>query len=160
MLIPLARSMTETIPAVSIIVVSYNTRQLTLQCLRSVVAETEIPYELIVVDSASSDGSAEAIAQEFPQICFMAEKENHGFAKANNIAAERARGEYIPAKSRYGCARFCDRQARRLCPHQAEGEDLGGPNAVRRSDPQQDLLLATHDAMERLLSGYGADGTV
>jgi len=87
--------MTETIPAVSIIVVSYNTRQLTLECLRSVVAETEIPYELIVVDNASSDGSAEAIAREFPEICLMAEKENHGFAKANNIAVARARGEYI-----------------------------------------------------------------
>ncbi len=87
--------MTETIPAVSIIVVSYNTRQLTLACLRSVVAETEIPYELIVVDNASSDGSAEAIATEFPEICFMAETENHGFAKANNIAAARARGDYI-----------------------------------------------------------------
>jgi GT2 family glycosyltransferase len=87
--------MAETIPAVSIIIVSYNTRQLTLECLRSVVAETRIPYELIVVDNASSDGSAEAIAREFPEICLMAETENHGFAKANNIAAERAHGAHI-----------------------------------------------------------------
>ena len=87
--------MTETIPPVSIIVVSYNTRQLTLECLRSVVAETEIPYELIVVDNTSADGSAEAIAREFSEICLMAESENHGCAKANNIAAVRARGEYI-----------------------------------------------------------------
>jgi GT2 family glycosyltransferase len=86
---------TQTTPTVSIIVVSYNTRQMTLECLRSVVAETRISYELIVVDNASSDGSAEAIAAEFPEVTFMAEAENHGFAKANNIAAGHARGEYI-----------------------------------------------------------------
>lgn len=82
-------------PKVSIIVVSYNTRDMTLDCLRSVQAETRLPYELIVVDNASTDGSAEAIAAEFPGITFLAETDNHGFAKANNIAAERATGEYI-----------------------------------------------------------------
>ena len=63
-------------------------------CGLSVMAETKIPYELIVVDNAFTDGSAEAIAAEFPEINLMAETENHGFAKANNIAAEHARGEY------------------------------------------------------------------
>ncbi len=82
-------------PKVSIIVVSYNTREMTLECLRSVQAETRVPYELIVVDNTSTDGSAEAIAREFPDITLLAEGENHGFAKANNIAAERAYGEYI-----------------------------------------------------------------
>lgn len=80
---------------VSIIVVSFNTREMTLACLRSVVAETHVPYELIVIDNASSDGSAEAIAAEFPDIHLMAETDNHGFAKANNIAALEARGEYV-----------------------------------------------------------------
>ncbi|NNE33780.1 MAG: glycosyltransferase family 2 protein [Rhodothermales bacterium] len=87
--------MTKTTPTVSIIVVSYNTREMTLECLRSLVAETQEPYEVIVVDNASSDGSAEAIAANYPEIVLMAEAENHGFAKANNIAAKRARGEYI-----------------------------------------------------------------
>ncbi len=82
-------------PKVSIIVVSYNTREMTLECLRSVQAETHIPYELIVVDNASDDGSAEAIAAEFPDIILLDEAQNHGFAKANNIAAERAQGEYL-----------------------------------------------------------------
>ncbi|MEM1003735.1 MAG: glycosyltransferase family 2 protein [Pseudomonadota bacterium] len=82
-------------PKVSIIVVSYNTRDMTLDCLRSVQAETRLTYELIVVDNASTDGSVEAIAAEFPGITFMAETDNHGFAKANNIAADRATGEYI-----------------------------------------------------------------
>ncbi len=82
-------------PVFSIIVVSYNTREMTLECLRSVYAETKTPFELIVVDNASTDGSAEAIAAEFPDITLMAETDNHGFAKANNMAAERATAPYI-----------------------------------------------------------------
>jgi GT2 family glycosyltransferase len=80
-------------PEVSIIVVSFNTREMTLDCLRSVVAETRIAdYELIVVDNASSDGSAAAIAAEFPDLELVALEENIGFARANNLAAEKARG--------------------------------------------------------------------
>jgi len=87
--------MSNTSSKISIIVVSYNTREMTLDCLRSVAAETTVPHELIVVDNASTDGSAEAIAAEFPEIVLMAEADNHGFAKANNLAAKRARGEYL-----------------------------------------------------------------
>ena len=87
--------MTHSEPTVSILVVSHNTRELTLACLRSVIAETRVSYELIVVDNASSDGSAQAIANEFPHIRLLAESENHGFAKGNNLAAKHARGEYI-----------------------------------------------------------------
>lgn len=82
-------------PVFSIIVVSYGTREMTLECLRTVRDQTETPYELIVIDNASPDGSAEAIAAEFPDAIVMAETENHGFARANNIAAKRARGEFI-----------------------------------------------------------------
>ena len=82
-------------PTLTIIVVSYNTRAMTLDCLRSVRDRTQTPHEVIVVDNASSDGSAEAIAAEFPRMRLMPEMENHGFAKANNLAAEHARGEYL-----------------------------------------------------------------
>ena len=85
----------DTTPLLSIIVVSYNTREMTLECLRSVYAETTLPFELIVIDNASEDGSAEAIAAEFPQARMMAETVNHGFALANNVAAKQARGEYV-----------------------------------------------------------------
>jgi GT2 family glycosyltransferase len=82
-------------PAISVIVVSYNTRAMTLDCLRSLAAETKTPHEVIVVDNASTDGSAEAIAAEFPGIRLMAETANHGFAGANNLAAGEARGDYL-----------------------------------------------------------------
>jgi GT2 family glycosyltransferase len=83
-------------PDISIIVVSYNTREMTLACLRSIGEQTrDTAYELIVVDNDSSDGSAEAIAAEFPDLRLIRLEENIGFARANNLAAGRARGERL-----------------------------------------------------------------
>lgn len=82
-------------PILSILVISYNTREMTLACLRSIIAETQTPYELIVLDNASVDGSAEAIALEFSGIRLIANAENIGFAEGNNVAAREARGEYL-----------------------------------------------------------------
>ncbi len=82
-------------PIVSILIVSFNTRDMTLECLRSVARETSVPHEVILVDNASRDGSAEAVAAAFPDVRLMAEADNHGFAKGNNIAAGVARGDYI-----------------------------------------------------------------
>lgn len=86
---------TSTAPLVSIIVVSFNTRDLTLECLRTLEATTTTPYQLIVIDNASHDGSAEAVAAAYPNALLMAETENHGFAAANNIASAHAVGEYL-----------------------------------------------------------------
>ena len=81
---------------VSIVVVSYNTLAMTLDCLRSIVAETrECSYEVIVVDNASADGSAAAIAAAAPWAALIASPENLGFARANNLAARRACGRLI-----------------------------------------------------------------
>jgi GT2 family glycosyltransferase len=83
-------------PAVSVIVVSYNTRELTREALRSLLEQTRRePTEVLVVDNASSDGSAEMIRAEFPGLTLMALDKNIGFAAANNLAAERAGGEYL-----------------------------------------------------------------
>ena len=82
-------------PLLTVIIVSYNTREMTLACLRSLRDETRVSHEVIVVDNASTDGSAEAIAAEFPETALMAETANHGFAGGNNLAARRASGEYL-----------------------------------------------------------------
>jgi GT2 family glycosyltransferase len=83
-------------PLLSIIVVSYNTRDMTMACLASVMAETwDAPFELIVVDNDSSDGSAEAIATLGDSVRFMKLNENIGFARANNLAARKARGQFL-----------------------------------------------------------------
>lgn len=75
--------------------ISYNTREETLAALRSVQSETRLPHEIIVVDNASTDGSAEAIAEAFPWLRLLAKSHNLGFAAANNVAAHEARGEYL-----------------------------------------------------------------
>lgn len=79
--------------ALSAIVVSYNTRDLTLHCLRVLQAELRgLDAEIWVVDNASSDGSAAAIRAAFPGVRLLEQGQNTGFGRANNAAMERARG--------------------------------------------------------------------
>lgn len=83
-------------PKVSVMLVNWNTREMTLECLRTVFEQTtRTPFEVICVDNGSHDGSADAIGSEFPQVVLMAEQANHGFALATNISVERARGKYV-----------------------------------------------------------------
>lgn len=81
---------------VSVVIVSYNTRALTLDCLRSLHAETrETTFETIVVDNASADGSADAIAEAFPHVRLIRSPDNLGFSRANNVAADQTRGRRL-----------------------------------------------------------------
>jgi len=81
---------------VSIIIVSFNTRQMTIDCIKSVIEQTkQIDYELIVLDNNSSDGSVEAIIAEFPNINLIANKTNLGFACGNNLATREAKGKWL-----------------------------------------------------------------
>lgn len=78
----------------SIIIVSYNTREKLQKCLQSVFASrTNYTFEVRVVDNASSDGSAEITKKDFPQAKLIENKENLGYAKANNIAIREILGE-------------------------------------------------------------------
>ncbi|SMX24263.1 glycosyltransferase family 2 protein [Boseongicola aestuarii] len=79
----------------SIVVISHNTRDMTLACLKSVYAETKTPFELIVVDNDSQDGSADAIAKDFPDVTLISEKINHGFAPAHSIALRHASAPWL-----------------------------------------------------------------
>jgi hypothetical protein len=80
----------------SIIIVNYNVRQFLEHALISVRrAVRGIKTEIFVVDNASDDGSAEMIRAKFPRIHLIKNEENVGFAKANNLALRRARGEFL-----------------------------------------------------------------
>ena len=81
---------------VSVVVVSYNTRELTLACLRSIGASAgSVAHETIVVDNASADDSGAAIARDYPEVRLITSQENLGFARACNLAAQEARGRYL-----------------------------------------------------------------
>ena len=83
-------------PQLSILVVSYRTRDLTLACLESIQATAgDLELQVLVVDNHSDDGSAAAIAAGFPQFELISLEENIGFARANNLAAQRARADSI-----------------------------------------------------------------
>jgi GT2 family glycosyltransferase len=80
----------------SISIVNWNTRDLLEHCLASICENvTKIEYEVIVVDNASQDGSAEMVRQRFPQVILLENNENLGFARANNQAMERGVGDYL-----------------------------------------------------------------
>jgi GT2 family glycosyltransferase len=87
---------TETAITVSVIIVSWNARDYLMQCLDSLSAEAcRYPMEIIVVDNASSDDSAEQVARRFPSVRLIRNKENLGFAKANNLAVSVSTGRYL-----------------------------------------------------------------
>lgn len=80
----------------SIILVNWNTCDLTKQALASVYKETVgIDFEAIVVDNNSADKSVEMIKKEFPQVVLIENKDNRGFGKANNQGLKIAQGEYL-----------------------------------------------------------------
>jgi len=80
----------------SIIIVNYNTKQLTLDCISSVFQSiTSYRYEVILIDNASSDGSVEAIQDQFPEVKIISNNENTGFSRANNQGIQIAGGSYV-----------------------------------------------------------------
>lgn len=80
---------------VSIIIINYNTTELTLQCLESIYRYTTgIAFEVILVDNASSEDPA-VFRQRYPDLQLLASKENLGFAGGNNLGIRHAAGKYI-----------------------------------------------------------------
>jgi GT2 family glycosyltransferase len=76
-------------------VVSYNTRDDLRRCLEALRAHAGVPVEIIVVDNASTDGSAEAVRAAFPDAQVIANTANLGFSRANNLGLRVARGEFV-----------------------------------------------------------------
>lgn len=86
----------------SIVIVNFNTKDLTVNCIRSIQKEVkEIPFEVILTDNGSTDGSVEAFQKIGKEIFWknrftlILNKENTGYSKANNQAIKKARGKYI-----------------------------------------------------------------
>lgn len=85
-----------TATVLSVVVLSWNTKDLTLACLRALYGEVpKYAREVIVVDNGSHDGSADAIAAAFPQVRLLRNAENRLYAAGNNQGAAVAAGEYL-----------------------------------------------------------------
>ncbi len=82
-------------PLVSALVVSHNAKDRLLQSLSAFFASADIPVEAVVVDNDSSDGSAAAVTDEFPQATVLVQSKNLGYGRGANIGLERCRGRFV-----------------------------------------------------------------
>lgn len=83
-------------PSVSIVIVSYNTRDLVLKCLESIRRNGGASVlETLVVDNASADGTVEALRRDFPDVVRIENPGNYGFARAANQGAREAKGRWV-----------------------------------------------------------------
>jgi GT2 family glycosyltransferase len=118
-------------PLVSVIVVNWNTRDILRICLESVAEHLAgEPQETIVVDNASSDGSAEMVEAAFPAVRLLRNPTNLGFGPANNIGMAAARGEFFLLLN--SDARLKDGAVMRLIELMERRPDVGaaGPRLV------------------------------
>ncbi len=82
-------------PIVSALVVSRNSKEELLQCLKAFFASADVPVEAVVVDNDSSDGSPAAVTDEFPQATVLVQSKNLGYGRAANVGLERCQGRFV-----------------------------------------------------------------
>lgn len=81
---------------VSIIIVNYNTYNLTSRCIESIIEHTQdVSYEIVLVDNASTDVPIKVYSEKYPNIKIIENSKNLGFSKANNIGISNSSGQYI-----------------------------------------------------------------
>jgi GT2 family glycosyltransferase len=81
---------------ITLVIVSFNTREILLRCLGSIKKHTqEISYEVIIIDNASEDGTVEALVELFPEVEVIANKDNRGFSAANNQGIVASKGRRV-----------------------------------------------------------------
>jgi GT2 family glycosyltransferase len=140
---------------ISVIVVSFNTRDLLRECLTGLTRECEgIRAEIFVVDNVSSDGSADMVEREFPDVKLIRSDVNLGFAAANNKAFPLCAGRYIvllnsdaflhPGALRLAVSHMDAEPATGLGGARLVGRDGGWqPSARCFPSPLSDLLTLT-----------------
>src|SRR4051812_11079902 len=82
-------------PALSVVIPTYDTREITLACLESVMRQAHEGVEVLVVDDGSRDGTSEAIAARFPGVRVLRRPQPSGFAAAANHGLREATGEIM-----------------------------------------------------------------
>jgi GT2 family glycosyltransferase len=88
--------MSSTEPVVSVIIVTWNVRDLTLQCMEALHARAgSVPFEVVLVDNGSVDGTVDAVRAQFPSTVIIENEQNMGFPHSNNQGLAVARGRYV-----------------------------------------------------------------
>ncbi len=130
-----------------VIIVSYNTRELLRRCLSALLASEGVAPQPIVVDNASSDGSAAMVRDEFPCVRVIALDSNRGFAAANNVALRELgfRGQPSP----------------RPTPLQGEGRGEGGlPEYILLLNPDTEVQPDAVVTLLRFIRAHPRAGVV
>ena len=83
------------LPLISVVVLNWNGSRVVEECLKSLQAQTYNPLEIIVVDNASTDGSADLIRRRFPDVNLIVNERNLGFGGGNNVGIRTSQGRYI-----------------------------------------------------------------
>lgn len=80
----------------SIVIVSYNTKELLKECIESIYKNTkDISFEIVVSDNDSKDGSSEMVSKNFKDVILVENKKNLGFSKANNVGVKKTSGRFV-----------------------------------------------------------------
>ena len=148
---------------VSIIIVSFNTREVLRECLECVLKEcgalgAERKAEILVVENASTDGSGDMMARDFPKVTVIPSEVNLGFGNANNVALKVARGRYFVLLN--SDAFFAPGALALAIQHMDEQQDcgLGGCKLIGRDGESQPssrcFHTVTNDAV--VLSGLAS----
>lgn len=151
-------------PDLSVIIVSWNVRDLLLRCLQSVYQEESagLRLEVFVVDNASRDGTVEAVKERFPAVSLIANQHNLGFVKANNQALAQARGRHLlllnpDTEVRPGALATLVATLDAHAEVGAVGPRLvfgdGSPQSSRRRFPTLATALVESTALQRLFGG-------
>ncbi|HUL21102.1 MAG TPA: glycosyltransferase family 2 protein [Thermodesulfobacteriota bacterium] len=82
-------------PLISVVILNWNGQQVVEKCLKSLQEQTYDPLEVIVVDNASTDGSADLVREKFPGVKLIVNQTNLGFGGGNNVGIRTAQGKYI-----------------------------------------------------------------
>ena len=82
-------------PTISVCIVTYQARELLVECLRSLAQNTSLDYEVIVVDNGSTDGVEQILREQFPLVHFMRNEQNLGYTRPMNQALEQAKGQFL-----------------------------------------------------------------
>ena len=142
----------------SIIIVSFNTRDVLFDCLKSIYEKTnDISFEVIVVDNASKDDTAVSVSESFPDVRLICNDVNKGFSAANNQGIRESTGKFIAFLNPDTC--LIENSFKKICGYLKEHSEFSilGPGIIDESGQPSPTRLwedTPYDAAWKILGLY------